>query len=78
MDSDVMVEALRRRKASAPAPTRTRTVNLALQDGGAHGAFSWGVLDRLLEDDRIGFDGISATSAAVLAYGYALGDSTPR
>ncbi len=40
-----------------------KTVNLALQGGGAHGAFAWGVLDRLLEDGRIGIDGICATSA---------------
>jgi NTE family protein len=51
-----------------------KTVNLALQGGGAHGAFAWGVLDRLLEDERISFEGISACSAgamnaAVLAYG---------
>jgi NTE family protein len=51
-----------------------RTVNLALQGGGAHGAFTWGVLDRLLEDGRLAFEGISATSAgamnaAVLAHG---------
>ncbi len=55
-----------------------KLVNLALQGGGAHGAFTWGVIDRLLEDDRIGFDGISATSAgamnaAVLAYGLSVG-----
>jgi NTE family protein len=53
----------------------TRRINLALQGGGAHGAFTWGVLDRLLEDDRIEFDGISATSAGamnatVMVYGY--------
>ena len=35
---------------------RARTVNLALQGGGAHGAFTWGVLDRLLEDPRIALD----------------------
>ena len=51
-----------------------KTVNLALQGGGAHGAFAWGVLDRLLEDERISFEGISACSAGamnavVLAYG---------
>ena len=34
--------------------------------GGAHGAFTWGVLDRLLEDGRIGFDGISGTSAGAM------------
>lgn len=40
-----------------------KTINLALQGGGAHGAFTWGVLDKLLEDGRIGIDGICATSA---------------
>lgn len=40
-----------------------KSVNLALQGGGAHGAFTWGVLDRLLEDDRIHIEGVSATSA---------------
>ncbi len=40
-----------------------KIVNLALQGGGSHGAFTWGVLDRLLEDERIAFDGITATSA---------------
>ena len=40
-------------------------INIALQGGGAHGAFTWGVLDRLLEDERIAFEGVSATSAGV-------------
>ncbi len=44
----------------------TRRVNLALQGGGAHGAFTWGVLDRLLEDDSIEIAGISGTSAGAL------------
>jgi len=43
-----------------------KSVNLALQGGGAHGAFTWGVLDRLLDDDRIHIEGISATSAGAL------------
>lgn len=43
-----------------------RTINLALQGGGAHGAYSWGVLDALLEDGRFGFDGISGTSAGAM------------
>ncbi|MBL8704961.1 MAG: patatin-like phospholipase family protein [Rhodospirillales bacterium] len=43
-----------------------KTINLALQGGGAHGAFTWGVLDRLLEDGRIAVDGISATSAGAI------------
>lgn len=41
-------------------------INLALQGGGAHGAFTWGVLDRLLEDDRLRFRWISATSAGAV------------
>ncbi|HTK84949.1 MAG TPA: patatin-like phospholipase family protein [Patescibacteria group bacterium] len=43
-----------------------KIVNLALQGGGAHGAFTWGVLDALLEDDRIDIEGISATSAGAM------------
>ena len=58
--------------------TTVKRINLALQGGGAHGAFTWGVLDRLLEDERIDIEGISATSAGamnatVLAYGIATG-----
>ncbi len=41
-------------------------INLALQGGGAHGAFTWGVLDRLLEDKEIEIAGISGTSAGAL------------
>ena len=51
-----------------------RMINLALQGGGAHGAFTWGVLDRLLDEPDIGFEGLSGTSAGavnavVLAHG---------
>ncbi|MGH8503441.1 MAG: patatin-like phospholipase family protein [Gammaproteobacteria bacterium] len=51
-----------------------KVVNLALQGGGAHGAFTWGVLDRLLEDERLVIEGISGTSsgamnAVAVAYG---------
>ncbi len=45
---------------------KVRRINLALQGGGAHGAFTWGVLDRLLEDDTIEVAGISGTSAGAL------------
>ncbi|HEY6921661.1 MAG TPA: patatin-like phospholipase family protein [Methyloceanibacter sp.] len=53
-------------------------VDLALQGGGAHGAFTWGVLDRLLEEPWLRIEGISGTSAgamnaAVLVDGYAEG-----
>jgi len=43
-----------------------KQVNLALQGGGAHGAFTWGVLDCLLEDGRLGIEAISGTSAGAL------------
>ena len=53
-------------------------VDLALQGGGAHGAFTWGVLDRLLQESWLRIDGISGTSAgamnaAVLADGHSAG-----
>ncbi len=41
-------------------------INLALQGGGAHGAFTWGVLDRLLEETWIELEGITATSAGAV------------
>ena len=43
-----------------------RDINLALQGGGAHGAFAWGVLDYLLEDGRLRIEAISATSAGAM------------
>jgi len=69
----------RPRAARAPrASTTLRRIDLALQGGGSHGAFTWGVLDALLEDGRLQPDGVSGTSAgamnaAVLATGYAEG-----
>ncbi len=58
------------------AAQKTCRLDLALQGGGSHGAFTWGVLDALLEDGRFEFDGISGTSAGamnavVLAAGFA-------
>jgi len=54
---------------------RKKSVNLALQGGGSHGAFTWGVLDHFMEDGRVSVEGISGTSAGamnavVLAQGY--------
>jgi len=43
-----------------------KRINLALQGGGAHGAFTWGVLDRILEDERIEIAAISGTSAGAM------------
>jgi NTE family protein len=48
------------------AAKRRKPVNLALQGGGAHGAFTWGVLDRLLEDERLDIEAISGTSAGAM------------
>lgn len=50
----------------AKRSTIEKTVNLALQGGGAHGAFTWGVLDKLFEDDRIWVQSISGTSAGAM------------
>jgi NTE family protein len=43
-----------------------KRINLALQGGGAHGAFTWGVLDELLNDNRIEIEGMSGTSAGAV------------
>ena len=72
-------DAIPNHAAGRPAAaSRVKPVNLALQGGGSHGAFAWGVLDRLLEDGRLGIEGVSATSAgamnaAVLAHGWLQG-----
>jgi len=47
---------------SGPRPA----LNIALQGGGSHGAFTWGVLDALLEDGQFEFAGISGTSAGAM------------
>lgn len=57
-------------------PAAPRRINLALQGGGSHGAFTWGVLDALLEDGQLEIDGLSGTSAGAvnavaLAHGFA-------
>lgn len=64
----------RRTGPAEPGRVRTKPLNLALQGGGSHGAFGWGVLDALLEDGRIDIDGLSATSAGAMnAVAYAYG-----
>src|ERR1700752_4703685 len=60
------------------ASRETVLVDFALQGGGSHGAFTWGVLDRLLEEPWLRIDGISGTSAgamngAVLVAGFTAG-----
>ncbi|WP_370401460.1 patatin-like phospholipase family protein [Sulfitobacter sp. JB4-11] len=46
--------------------SRAKRINLALQGGGAHGAFTWGVLDRLLQEEEVEISAISGTSAGAL------------
>jgi NTE family protein len=72
--------ALFKRKAPVPAKAAVaatvetpsghtggkRPIALALQGGGAHGAFQWGVLDRLLEDDRLDIRAVTASSAGAM------------
>jgi NTE family protein len=67
------------RRPAAAQPARAElAVDLALQGGGSHGAFTWGVLDRVLEEDWVVINGVSGTSAgamnaAVMASGLAKG-----
>ena len=61
-----------------PIARKPILIDLALQGGGSHGAFTWGVLDRFLEEPWLEIDGISGTSAgamnaAVLVYGHQKG-----
>lgn len=53
-------------RATTKAETPRKAVNLALQGGGAHGAFTWGVLDVLLADGRLEIEGLSGTSAGAM------------
>ena len=55
------------------AAGRPKPVNLALQGGGAHGAFTWGVIDALLADGRLAIEGISGTSAGAMNAAVMLG-----
>ena len=61
-------------KLMNPAQASVKCINLALQGGGAHGAFAWGVMDKFLEDGRIEIEGLSGTSAGSMnAVVYAFG-----
>ena len=66
MDGSVVMGPSTRPNGTQTRKIEVKSINLALQGGGAHGAFTWGVLDRLLEDERIRIDGISATSAGAM------------
>jgi NTE family protein len=64
------VDAVLTCNADAPIRTRkpatgaTKTINLALQGGGTHGAFTCGALDRLLEEKRVEIEGIAVASSS--------------
>lgn len=74
---------LMNKAAQGPAKKGVKSINLALQGGGAHGAFAWGVIDKFLEDGRIEIEGVSGTSAGsmnavVFAYGMLRGPDGAR
>ena len=67
--SQALIPRSLRRRPRLPgraSKDRGKPINLALQGGGAHGAFTWGVLDQLLEDGRVEIKGISGASAGAL------------
>ncbi len=61
----------RRKPSSAPVkglagPRAEKSISLALQGGGAHGAFTWGVLDAILDDGRLAIEALSGASAGAM------------
>lgn len=70
-------------RPATPAANSPKVLNLALQGGGSHGAFTWGALDALLAEPRLEIEAISGTSAGALnavalASGHALAPADPR
>ena len=63
---NVLVSLMPARAADKKASATIKRINLALQGGGAHGAFTWGVLDQILSDERLSIEGISGTSAGAV------------
>jgi NTE family protein len=63
---NILASLLPARAAEQKASSTTKRINLALQGGGAHGAFTWGVLDQILSDERLSIEGISGTSAGAM------------
>jgi NTE family protein len=62
----ILASLLPARGAEQKTASITKRINLALQGGGAHGAFTWGVLDQILGDERLSIEGISGTSAGAM------------
>src|SRR6202167_4163941 len=69
MDSTPPPVKDRQNRQPARRESKNKVINLALQGGGSHGAFTWGVLDKILEDGRLDIDGLSATSAGAMNAG---------
>ena len=63
---NILNSLLPSRSSERKGAVKTKRINLALQGGGAHGAFTWGVLEQILSDERIGIEGISGTSAGAI------------
>ncbi|MGH7248559.1 MAG: patatin-like phospholipase family protein, partial [Pseudomonadota bacterium] len=63
---NILATLLPGRAKEQQSPATTKRINLALQGGGAHGAFTWGVLEHLLSDERLAVEGISGTSAGAV------------
>lgn len=78
-----MNQSISQQRAPLAPDTPQKSVSLALQGGGSHGAFTWGVLDVLLEDGRLKLCGISGASAGamnavVMAHGFAGHPNDPQ
>jgi NTE family protein len=63
---NVLASLMPARAAEKKTSATTKRINLALQGGGAHGAFTWGVLEQILSDERLSIEGISGTSAGAV------------
>ncbi len=61
-----MIKSLVRAFRGDPPRPNTKRINLALQGGGAHGAFAWGVIDHILDDGRLEIEGITGASAGAV------------
>ena len=66
IEFDFLSSLLPGRAIEQKPAAKVKRINLALQGGGAHGAFTWGVLEQLLADERIAIEGISGTSAGAV------------
>jgi NTE family protein len=63
---NILASLVPARASEEKVSSTTKRINLALQGGGAHGAFTWGVLDQILSDERLSIEGISGTSAGAM------------